>query len=197
MRTERRWQMPNWCDTTYKCVGDLKEVKSLYRMLKCIDKRDSSIKENGFGKWWLGNLVIKLGGDWEKYPCRGEITGYSIDGNVLTIEQYTAWHEQEGVREIIEKKFPSIKVYYREEESGCGVYYTNDDCGIFFPEKYIVEVDWKCFYFNTIEEAAECISDRVGRKVPASLNDLVEAVDDYMEKNEDDFISINEFELIA
>lgn len=46
--------MPNWCDCTYKCVGDLKEVKSLYKILKYIDRRKTSIEKNGFGKWWLG-----------------------------------------------------------------------------------------------------------------------------------------------
>ena len=88
--------MPNWCDCTYKCVGDLKDVRSLYKALKYIDKRKTSIIKNGFGKWCLGNLVVKLGGNWEKYKCRGEITYYDI----LTICQNTAWCEQEGVRKI-------------------------------------------------------------------------------------------------
>ena len=102
--------MPNWCDTSYKCVGDLKEVKSLHKVLKYMEKRKTSILKNGFGKMWLGNLVHKLGGDWEKSRCRGEITDFSLDGNVLTINQETAWCEQEGVRQIIEKTYPSIKV---------------------------------------------------------------------------------------
>ena len=42
--------MPNWCDCTYKCVGDLKEVKAIYKVLKSLDKRKTSIIENGFGK---------------------------------------------------------------------------------------------------------------------------------------------------
>ena len=63
------------------------------------------------------------------------ITDYSLDGNVLTINQETAWCEQEGVRRIIEEKFPSIKVYFMEEESGCGVFYTNDSSGDYFPER--------------------------------------------------------------
>ena len=43
--------MPNWCDTIYKCVGDLKEVKELNKALKYIDKRKTTIEkmalENG------------------------------------------------------------------------------------------------------------------------------------------------------
>lgn len=43
--------MPNWCDCTYKCVGVLKEVRSLHKALKYIDKRKTSIIKNSLGKW--------------------------------------------------------------------------------------------------------------------------------------------------
>ncbi len=189
--------MPNWCTTTYKCVGDLKEVKSLYKVLKYIDECKSSIVGNDFGKWWLGNLVVKLGGDWENYPCRGEITNYSLEDNVLTICQETAWCEQEGVREIIEEKFPSIKVYFLEEESGCCVFSTNDDSGLFFRKKYRVEIPNEICYFETIEELAELISEIVGREIPPSMKDLEKAIDDYLENNVDDYINIYELSLVA
>ena len=89
--------MPNWCDCTYKCVGDLKDVRSLYKALKYIDKRKTSIIKNGFGKWWLGNLVERLDGDWTTFNCRGEITGYRLDGNVVGIGKNTG----AGVRLLI------------------------------------------------------------------------------------------------
>ena len=76
--------MPNWCDTTYKCVGDPKEVRALHKILKYIDRRKTTIVRNGFGKWWLGNLVTKHGGKWEDYRCRGEIIDYSFDGDILS-----------------------------------------------------------------------------------------------------------------
>lgn len=186
MKTERRLKMPNWCDTTYKCVGELKEVKSLHKVLKYIDKRKTSILKNGFGKRWLGNLVHKLGGDWEKYKCRGEITGYEMEGNVLTIYQSTAWCEQEGVREIIEERFPSIKVYYREEEPGCGVYYTNDSSGEYFPERYYLDSYDDCEYFRTIEEVSEYVSEIVGKTIPPTEKDIVQALDDYVERHDDE-----------
>lgn len=191
--------MPNWCDCTYKCVGDLKEVRSLYKALKYIDKRKTSTIKNGFGKWWLGNLVVKLGGNWEKYRCRGEITYYELDGNVLTICQSTAWCEQERVRRIIEEKFPSIKVYYREEESGCGVFYTNDVAGEHFPERYYLD---SCGddseYFRTIEEAAEYASGIVGLIVDPEVGAIEKALEEYMEQQDDDDIwySFHEFVVV-
>ena len=192
--------MPNWCDTTYKCVGDPKEVRALHKILKYIDRRKTTIVRNGFGKWWLGNLVTKLGGKWEDYCCRGEITGYSFDGDVLEIIQYTAWCEQEGVRRIIQEKFPSIKVYYREEEPGCEVYYTNDTTGDYFPETYFLDSYDEQRYFETIEDAAESVSEIVGCTVEATIDAIQEALEKYVEQKESSgeevFYSFHEFIVI-
>lgn len=191
--------MPNWCDTTYKCVGDLKEVKSLHKILKHIEKRKTSIVQNGFGKWWLGNLVVKLGGNPEKYRCRGEILEYYLDGNVLTIYQSTAWCEQEGVREIIEKTFSSIKVYYREEEPGCEVFCTNDASGEFFSERYYLNASADdSEYFQTIEEAAKYISELIGKYVAPQKDAIDAALNEFMEQldDEDSFYCFYEFNVI-
>lgn len=192
--------MPNWCDTTYKCVGDPKEVRALHKVLKYIDRRKTTIVRNGFGKWWLGNLVTKLGGKWEDYCCRGEITGYSFDGDILEITQYTAWCEQEGVRRIIQEKFPGIKVYYREEEPGCEVYYTNDTTGDYFPETYFLDSYDEQQYFETIEEAAEKVTEIVGCTVEATVNAIQEALEKYVEQKEGEgeevFYSLHEFTVI-
>ena len=192
--------MPNWCDTTYKCVGDLKEVRALHKILKYIDRRKTTIVRNGFGKWWLGNLVTKLGGKWEDYRCRGEITGYSFDGDVLEITQYTAWCEQEGVRRIIQEKFPGIKVYYREEEPGCEVYYTNDTTGDYFPETYFLDSYDEQRYFETIEEVAESVSEIVGCAVEATVNAIQEALEKHVEQKdsegEEAFYCFHEFKAI-
>lgn len=80
-----------------------------------MEKRKTSILKNGFGKMWLGNLVHKLGGNWKELRCRGEITDFSLDGNVLTINQETAWCEQEGVRQIIEKTIQAFKFTLRNK----------------------------------------------------------------------------------
>ena len=187
--------MPNWCDTTYKCVGDPKEVRSLYKTIKANDKRKTSRVKNGYGTLWLGNIVDALGEDWEKLRCRGEITSYQLDDNVLTIYQNTAWCEQEGFRQCIERKFPSIKVYYREEEPGCDVFYTNDADRIYFPERYFLDNYDEPLYFNTIEEAADSVSEIVGHEVAPTVEAIEEALNDYEEEHEDEdvFYSFHEF----
>ena len=192
--------MPNWCDTSYKCVGDPKEVRKLNSVLKYMEKRKTSILSNGFGKMWLGNLVYKLGGNWEELRCRGEITDFSLDSNVLTINQQTAWCEQEGVRLIIEQTFPSIKVYYMEQESGCEVFCTNDASGEYFPERYFLDSfeDWE--YFETLDEAAKFVSKIIGHEVEPSADAIDKALDNYVEEheeeNEDVFYSFHEFKVV-
>ena len=192
--------MPNWCNTIYKCVGDPKEVRKLTSQLKYMEKRKTSILSNDFGKMWLGNIVHKLGGNWEELRCRGEITDYSLDGNVLTIYQQTAWCEQEGVRKIIEKVYPSIKVYYQEQESGCELFNTNDALGEYFPERYFLDSyeDWE--YFETLDDAAKFVSKIIGHRVEPSVDALEKALDNYVEEHEEDneniFYSFHEFNVV-
>ena len=190
--------MANQSDVVYKCIGDPKEVRSLYKIINANDKRKTSRVKNGFGTLWIGNIIDALGEDWEKLRCRGEIIGYHIENNLLTIYQNTAWCEQEGFRECIEKKFPSIKVYYREEEPGCDVYYTNDADRNYFPERYLLNNNDEPLYFNTIEEAAEYVSGIVNQKVEANMTAIEKALDEYEEENKDDdvYFSFHEFQVV-
>lgn len=177
--------MPNWASITYKCVGDPKEIRQLHGVLRYIEKRKTTIVPNGFGKWWLGNLVTKLGGNWEKYSCRGDIVDYSQeDKNTLFIWQNTAWGEQEGVRRIIEEKLPSIKVYFLEEEPGCELFTTNSY--EHFPEKYFIDSYDEPMYFDNLTDAARYVSEIVGHDVKASEIAIAQAIDDFLEHNEDD-----------
>lgn len=64
--------MPNWAYTQYIATGDKEQLQKLLAVmdeLECM--KAPGLHENGFGPTWLGNLVIKLGGDWEKVYCRG------------------------------------------------------------------------------------------------------------------------------
>lgn len=69
--------MPNWCDTTYKCVGDPKEVGELNAILEKLSENST--------KLWLDELVAGLGFDPDQYYCRGEITDFYCEDDLLTI----------------------------------------------------------------------------------------------------------------
>lgn len=62
--------------------GQKKELKSLYGKMKRLQEREKTLVENSFyyPQRWLGNLVTRLGGNWHKVYCRGEIWSW---GQVL------------------------------------------------------------------------------------------------------------------
>lgn len=189
--------MPNWCDTTYKCVGSAKEVAELNTILERMNKRKEPNHPNGFGPLWLGELVIELGFDWEIFRCRGEITDFYYDGEgCLTINQCTAWCEQEGVRQAIEAKFPSIKVYFKDEEPGCEVYFTNDMTGEWFPERYLLDGEGVYEYFETLEELSKFLNDRYGLTTTVDIEDVQRQLEEYVEGYEDDnfWLNLHEFQ---
>lgn len=187
--------MPNLCNTTYKCIGELKEVESLHSLLERMSEQKTTFVENDFGKWWLGNLIHLIGGKWQGYRCRGEITDYLIEDNVLTIHQNTAWCEQEGVRKIIEEKYPSIKVYYLEEELGCGLYHTNDIHSLFFDESFLVDSYESFEYFQTIEELASYVENITKAKVKRDFDACKKALEDYANKTNNDDVYFDVYEL--
>ncbi len=179
--------MANVCDVTYKIVGDKKQVKEIYKTLLYMEKRKTPVVKNGWGKLWLGCLIVKLGGSsLEKYECRGEILDFNYEDNILTINQSTAWTEQEDVRKFLEQRFPNIKIYYREEESGCEIYNTNDDVGTYFPDKYFLDGYEQQEYYTTIEEAVNDVEKIVGHPVKPTMQDIQEALDVYVEAQDDE-----------
>ena len=171
--------MPNWCFTTYKCVGDIEEILDLNNKLMELDNMKEPLEPNGFGNLWLGCLVKILGGDAEKVYCRGDITefSYNEEDDVLTIDTQTAWNEMEEVRFFLKKVYPSLEIYYYEEEPGCEIYQTNDRHGRFFPQRFILDdLDGEGpEYYEDIDSLLEAASEAMNLKLD-SMADLNEAI---------------------
>lgn len=90
-------------------------------------------------------------------------------------------------------------VYYREEEPGCGVYHTNDASGKYFPKRYYLDsYDNDSEHFTTIEEAAAYVSGIIGKDVKPDKNAVGEALDEYMEEQNDEDVrySFHEFTVV-
>lgn len=190
--------MPNWCCTTYKCVGEPKEVGALNDILKYMDGMDKPLLPSDFGTMWLGNLVHILGESWEKVGCRGSVTGFRMEEGVLVIDMETAWGELSDVRHLIERKYPSVKVYYQAEEPGCDYFYMNDRSGEYFPDKYYIEHDDGCGYFETFEDVLKYVSGVIGKVKSKNLEALQKEVDEWLSKNkkpDDRYFNIYEFKL--
>ena len=183
--------------TTYKCVSENpKDLKKLYQKLQYMDNRKTPVVTNGWfnPKRWLGCLVKALGGDPKKIYCRGEISDYELEDDVLTINTETAWAEMTETRHFIESCFPGMKIYYIEEEGDCEVYNTNDADGLFFTDRYYLDSDGPIdeHYFKTIGELTEVISEIVGLPVGETFEECEQALDDYMEENPEEWYSLHE-----
>ena len=192
--------MSNTCFTTYKVVSEQKkDVTKLFKTIKRLDGRKTPLVKNGWydPKLWLGCLVKALGGDPQKVYCRGTITFYEMEDDVLTLNTETAWAEMSETRHFIESCFPGMKIYYIEEESGCERFYTNDSEGIYFKDRYYLDGFDDSEYFETLEEAAKYVKEIVGHDVEADFDAIDKALSDYVEEHEDDdpgcYYSFHEF----
>lgn len=194
--------MPNWCFTTYKILGDQKQVEDIKSMLDELNALDKPRVENGFGELWLGCIIDYLGGDWNTISCRGEVTGYKLSENELTVYVETAWAESTGFRHFLASKFPEVSIYHVSEESGMGLYWTNDEFGTVFNIKYFLDtsdMDTEPEYFGSIEEVADHLNNNntLGFRVQPDEAAIRKAIDEFMEIYEDDmYIALHKFEYV-
>lgn len=191
--------MPNWAYTQYHAVGDKEQLQQLHSIMEELESMKApGLHENGFGSTWLGNIVIKLGGDWEKTYCRGYWDNLLLhsDGTVsFSVE--SAWDEPNEVREFIEKNFPDIKLYYQCEESGMCIFKTNDDTGRYFPEKYYLWVeDGETEYYTTIEALENAVENITRSKNLKTLDSCKKALESYSRKNHDLCYTLEEFSVV-
>lgn len=191
--------MPNWAYIQYVATGNKEQLNKLHSIMSELESMKSpGLHENGFGSTWLGNLVIKLGGDWNKVYCRGFWDNLLLheDGTVsFSVE--AAWDEPNEVREFIEKQFPDIKLYYQCEESGMGIYKTNDDSGQYFPEEYYLWVeDKETEYYDKLEQLLEAVQNITGSKNLRSLDSCRKALESYSRRNSDLSYTLEEFTVI-
>lgn len=191
--------MPNWAYTQYHCVGDKEQLQKLHTIMTELENMKSpGLHENGFGSTWLGNLVIKLGGDWNKVYCRGSWDNLLLhDGGNVSFTVESAWGEPDEVRRFIEEKIPNIKLYYQTEESGMGVYQTNDATGLYFPEEFYLWVeDEKTEYYDNLEALIKDVEKITGSKNLKTLDSCKKALESYSRKHSDLGYVLEEFTVI-
>ena len=190
--------MANTCFTAYVIDGKRKEVQSLFSKMNYLEKRKKPLEGSSFGNTWLGNLVIKLGGDWRKVYCRGAWSDLEWNGSILRFNTETAWGPMNEVFKFIKTIYPSLKIYDQAEEDGNGVFITNDVEGRYFRDRYRIEFDCDYEYFTTIEGVCDYVSGIIGKELQSKAA-MEAAINDWNEGTEDDdrMIYFVEYEVIA
>ena len=103
--------MANICTTNYVIEGEKEELDALYQMMK-------EQQENH-----LGCLVKALGKNPEEVECRGEWTDLERQGDTLCVTFETAWTPCYEVTNLLKTTYPSLRIYYKAVEPGCGKYF--------------------------------------------------------------------------
>lgn len=157
--------MPNWCSTAYAIEGNATELKKLYELMKDLEKRQKPSVKNGFGTTWLGCLVEALGESWEKIYCRGTWDNLKFNGEVLTFNTETAWSPCNEMFDMVCEKYPTLRYFYQSEEPGMCEYWTNDDEGKYFPDRYYVDVctseeEYYSEYFQDLESVYDWLEEK-------------------------------------
>lgn len=138
--------MANWCDTDYAFEGNITEVLALHKKLSSTLNTKPKV-DTDFGSGWLGNVAINHGLDWKTVPCRGHI--YYIDDPIICdshasfiLSTETAWKPLTYIWDrIISDHYPSISYVYKAEEPGQLLYINTDTEGVYFPERYVIDMD--------------------------------------------------------
>ena len=86
--------------------------------------------------------------------CRGGWTELERVDDILRMTFETAWTPCYEVTQLMKSVYPSLRIFYKAEEPGNGVYLKNDVEGKYFPE---VEVDGHPFELMTDEREQQHI----------------------------------------
>lgn len=185
--------MANWASTTYVIEGPKETLQKIEKAItEAINTKDNKYEEYKvcdelnipyeIGKTHLGGLIEEE--PW--YDDNGSLYFYAEE----------RWGLQD-FNELLEKKFPDIKVYWVVEEPGNEVYATNDKEGKYFPDRFYVDTCingiYQSEYFTTEEEMYKWLSENTNGKIK-SLEDA-ENFNESSDTPKEDFISIHEFEV--
>lgn len=187
--------MPNWCNTSYKFVGDKEEIADLHNKLQSLNDMPEPLVENGFGKLFLGCVVNLFGGDWKEIYCRGEIDYMEICGDsMIQLSTMTAWGDMPEVWDFVCKNYPSIEYYYLAEEGGLCYYVNSDTTGEYFPEKYyVLHAEGYSEYLDDDEELLEYIAEKIGAAEIESIDQLDQLLEQYNKEHANEEIYYHEF----
>jgi hypothetical protein len=180
--------------------GGAEELEKLYAIMTELEWAVAPTIENGFGTTWLGCLVNALGEDWQQVKCRGEWNSLTRHKDTITFCAECAWVPCTEVFELIERKFPTLKVYYIAEEDGCLLYETNDAEGLYYPERYYVNLcaeqdEYRNEYFVTLEDALSWIRQMMKRPVNSEA-DVEQLNKELEETSEDAFCYLHKVEVV-
>lgn len=194
--------MPNWCYTNITIEhNNQKELEKFEKLLN--EWTSHNYIENGFGNDWLGNVVgnsgigtIDIGTiDTNKdtdLNCRGSLVECDLDDRYLTITTETAWVPMLKMwSKLIDKYLPGAELTYEAEESGVGLYCTNNQETA---KQYIID-SWDMPDIESDWEASEEYIVKILQKLlDEKESDIDKLIDIFEDSDYSDYMSIHKWE---
>ena len=127
--------MANCCCTDYVLEGPKTDLETIKEAIE-------SVKEERYGLSRIHRVMESLGVAVTGIDLREDITGvkWSEGGESLLVQAESSWNPKLDAWREIRKKFPHVKVFFRTEEFGTDVFYSNDTQRKHF--KGTVALDW-------------------------------------------------------
>ena len=127
----------------YTTNGNKNELLRLHTNLSAVMEASSEAK-NAYERGWLGLVAIKHGLDWEKeISCRGfieHLDDYEPVSNFFTLDSNTDWVPMDELWEAVIAQYEGVSFVYVAEECGESIYINTDVEGLYFHEKYLLEI---------------------------------------------------------
>lgn len=164
--------MANWCTTTYKVIGDKKQLNELYSKLNNIPHN----KTCEYGDFSIDDFFSSLDYNTNGKSYRGGGCVLELNKNVLSFYITSAYRRCDEIFESINDKYRGLSVYYFELEGGMCVYETNDNTGKFFGKYWFYDyVTSNEKFFNDEKKLLSYASRRMRTKIN-SIEHLKELV---------------------
>ena len=145
---------------------------------------------NGFGPWWLGNLVHALGGDWEKIPCRGVINpepnagiswscaepglNWSVSLDEKDVARFSltmAWGLDTRLLDFINEKWPSLEFAWKATDEFGNFYERHDPDGLLDGDTYEFDAPDACKSYEDKEKFLADLREFSGLDLKAEDSD--------------------------
>lgn len=142
--------MPNWCTSSIEICCENQEIAKRFED-KIYELTETPYVENGFGRFWLGNIVGNgrlASGNLEgfsgidyiskaSFNCRGCVENICVSDNNVLLSVTSAWTPSISIwNSFCEKFFPKDEFYiwYSAMEPGNDIYVTNnmEDVGTYY-----------------------------------------------------------------
>lgn len=196
--------MPNWSNTPTLIQGEPKEVKAFHELLLSLPTRND-LHKNSFGPFWLGNVLIALGEDWNKHACRGSIcsgsgffgpSGLDMDDLELDEREGTlrltfsmAWAFNTAFFDVLRTHYPSFEFYYCDTDEFNNFHVCHDPERRIIDGKYHFDNDDVYLETDDREEFIKAAESNLNTTLDRSLNDkeIIEKIYDKANENDDHY----------